>query len=142
MNAMKSRADKLDRIASLMKLQLRLAEWELARLRQREQELTEEQTYLVGALNEARPPAGSSSESIARRLTTASIGARTARARASMQLYQVHAEGRRVKQIERVAKTAALDRSRDAERRSLEEIAAAHVRLHDWKSSKSECDHK
>jgi len=142
MNAMKSRADKLDRIASLMKLQLRLAEWELARLRQQEQDLNDEQVYLVGALNEARLPAGSSSESIARRLTMTSVGTRTVRAQASRQLDQVHAESRRVKQIERVAKTAAVDRSRDAERRSLEEVAAAHVRLHDWKSSKSERDRK
>jgi hypothetical protein len=138
MNAMKSRADKLARIVSLMKLQLRLAEWELARLRQQEQNLKDEQAYLVGALNEPRLPAGSSSESITQRLTRTSVGARAVGEQASRQLDQVHAESRRVKQIERVAKVAKADKSRDDERQSMEEIAAAHLRARDWAAGISE----
>src|SRR5262245_13695129 len=99
---MKSRAEKLGRMVSLMKLQLRLSEWQLARLRQQEQELQDEEVYLVGALNEG-PPVGSSSESISRRLTATSVGARAAQAQASKQLDQVRAEGRRVRQLEEVA---------------------------------------
>ena len=56
-----SRADKLDRMVSLVKLQLRLSEWQLAHLRQQEQSLQDEQTWLVGALNEGKPPAGAAS---------------------------------------------------------------------------------
>src|SRR6266702_4524851 len=40
---MTSRADKLGRIVSLVKLQLRLSEWQLAHLRQQEQTLRDEQ---------------------------------------------------------------------------------------------------
>src|SRR6187399_1298061 len=122
MTAMKSRAEKLGRMVSLVKLQLRLSEWQLAQLRQKEQDLRDEEAYLVGALNEPMLPAGSSTESIARRLGTTSVGARAVQAQASSQLGQVHAESRRVKQFERVAKAAAMDELRDAERRSLEEM--------------------
>ena len=103
---MTSRADKLGRIVSLVKLQLRLSEWQLAQLRQQERNLHDEQTWLVGVLNERELPAGSSNESIARRLTRTSVGARALQARAAQQLDQVRAENRRVKQLEQVAKTA------------------------------------
>jgi hypothetical protein len=117
-----------------MKLQLRLSEWQLGQLRQQEQELQDEETYLVGALNEVRPPTGSSSESISRRLRTTSVGARAIQAQASRQLDLVRAEGRRVKQLERVAKAATASKLRDTERRSLEEIPVSHTGAHDWKS--------
>src|SRR4051812_45327528 len=116
---MTSRADKLGRIVSLVKLQLRLSEWQLAQLRQQEQTLQDEQAYLVGALNAAKLPTGSSCASIARRLTTASVGARAVQERASRQLDHVRSESRRVKQLQDVAKAALADKIRDAERRSL-----------------------
>src|SRR5262245_4946762 len=114
---MTSRAEKLARMVSLMKLQLRLSEWQLAQLRQQEQNLQEEETYLVTALNEMRLPAGSSSASIARRLSTTGAGARAVQAEASRQLDQVRAENRRVKHLEEIARTAAAARLREAERR-------------------------
>jgi hypothetical protein len=134
---MKSRAEKLARMVSLMKLQLRLSEWQLAQLRQQEQNLQEEETYLVTALNEMRLPAGSSSESIARRLTTTGAGARAVQAQASQQLDQVRAENRRVKHLEQIARTAAAARLREAESRALEEMtgvrASARSRMtKDW----------
>ncbi|QOZ28775.1 hypothetical protein CI1B_12180 [Bradyrhizobium ivorense] len=129
---MASRAEKLARLVSLMKLQLRLSEWQLAQLRQQEQALQDEEAWLIGALNALRPPAGSSSASIARRLTTTSVGARAVQAEASRQLDQVRTENRRVKQVEQVARAAAADRRREAEKRSLEEIAGRPVRRHDW----------
>jgi len=134
---MKSRAEKLARMVSLMKLQLRLSEWQLAQLRQQEQNLQEEETYLVTALNEMRLPAGSSSESIARRLTTTGAGARAVQAQASQQLDQVRAENRRVKHLEQIARTAAAARLREAESRALEEMtgvrAGARSRMtKDW----------
>jgi hypothetical protein len=132
---MTSRAEKLSRIVSLMKLQLRLSEWQLGRLRQQEQELQDQEAYLVGALNEAQLPIGSSSESIARRLTATSLGARATQALASRQLEQVQAGGHRVKQIERVAKAATADTARDAERRLLEEISLLYPGVSDWKST-------
>ncbi|MGY3368653.1 hypothetical protein ACVWZL_005778 [Bradyrhizobium sp. GM2.4] len=107
---MTSRADKLGRMVSLLKLQLRLSEWQLAHLRQQERSLQDEQEWLVGTLNEGKPPAGSSSESIARRLTRASVGARAIQAQASQQLDQVRTESRRVKQFEQVAKAALADK--------------------------------
>jgi hypothetical protein len=132
---MKSRAKKLSRIVSLTKLQLRLSEWQLGRLRHQEQELQDQEAYLVGALNDAQLPIGSSSESISRRLTATSLGARATKALASRQLEQVQAGGQRVKQIERVAKAATAETVRDAERRLLEEIAVAYPRVSDWKST-------
>jgi hypothetical protein len=130
---MKSRADKLGRMVSLVKLQLRLSEWQLGQLRRQEQELQDEETYLVGALNEVRLPTGSSSESISRRLTATSVGARAIQAQASRQLDLVQAEGRRVKQLERVAKAATASKLRDVERRSLEELPVSYTGMHDWK---------
>jgi hypothetical protein len=130
---MKSRADKLGRMVSLVKLQLRLSEWQLGQLRRQEQELQDEETYLVGALNEVRLPTGSSSESISRRLTATSVGARAIQAQASKQLDLVQAEGRRVKQLERVAKAATASKLRDVERRSLEEMRVSYTGTHDWK---------
>ncbi|MDN4999794.1 hypothetical protein ACFQZO_02695 [Bradyrhizobium sp. GCM10027634] len=128
---MTSRADKLSRIVSLVKLQLRLAEWQLVQLRQQEQAMQEEQAWLVGTLNEARPPAGSSSESIARRLNRTSVGVRLVQERASMQHDKVRAENRRVKQLEEVAKAALADKLRQAEQRSLEEITGTHAAMRD-----------
>lgn len=129
---MVSRADKLARIVSLVKLQLRLSEWQLAHLQQQEQSLRDEQAWLVGALNERTPPAGSSSESIARRLTKASVGERAVRAEASQQLDQVRSESRRVKQLEQVAKAALADKQRDAERRSLAEMTGSSLAVRNW----------
>lgn len=129
---MTSRADKLGRIVSLVKLQLRLSEWQLAQLRQQERNLHDEQTWLVGVLNERELPAGSSSESIARRLTRTSVGARALQARAAQQLDQVRAENRRVKQLEQVAKAALADKLREAEKRSLEEMTGTSPAVRDW----------
>jgi hypothetical protein len=123
---MKSRAERLTRMVSLMRLQLRLSEWQLAQLRQREQDLQDEEVWLVGALNEARPPAGSSSESIARRLATTGAGVRTVQAEAERQIDQVRSQNRRVKHLEQVAKEALAGKLRAADMRSLEEIAAVH----------------
>jgi len=117
-----SRADKLGRIVSLVKLQLRLSEWQLAQLRQQERSLQDEQKWLVGALNDGKPPAGSSSDSIARRLNRTSIGAREIQTQAAQQLNRVRTESRRVKQLEQVAKSALADKLRDAEKRSLEDM--------------------
>jgi hypothetical protein len=121
-------------MVSLMTLQLRLSEWQLARLRQKEQELQDEEIYLVGTLNDAELPAGSSTESISRRLAATSVGVRTVRSKASSQLAQVETDGRRVKQLERAAKAATADELRDAERRSLEEITAVRPAAPEWKS--------
>jgi hypothetical protein len=131
---MKSRAEKLGRMVSLMKLQLRLSEWQLAQLRQQEQNLQEEEAYLVTALNEMRLPTGSSSESIARRLTTTGAGARAVQAQASGQLDQVRAENRRVKHLEQIARAAAAANLRDAEMRALEEMTGAHAGVRDRKT--------
>ncbi|WP_225714076.1 hypothetical protein [Bradyrhizobium semiaridum] len=109
-----------------MKLQLRLAEWQLAQLRQREHDLQNEEIYLVNALNDANLPAGSSSESISRRLAVTGVSARTLRAEAARQLDQVHSESRRVKHLEQVARAAVAGRRRDAEGLTLEEIAGVH----------------
>lgn len=132
---MKSRAEKLGRMVALMKLQLRLSEWQLVRLQLQERKLQDDEAYLVGALNEMKLPIGSSSESISRRLTATSVGARAIQAQASSQLDQVQVESRRVKQLERVAKTVTANNLRDAERRSLEEMTATHAGIPDWKST-------
>ena len=110
-----------------MKLQLRLSEWQLAQLRQQEQSLQEEEAYLVTALNDMRLPAGSSSESIARRLTTTGTGVRAVQVQASRQLDQVRAENRRVKHLEEIARAAAVADLRDAERRALEEMTGVRA---------------
>lgn len=129
---MTSRADKLGRMVSLVKLQLRLSEWQLTQLRQQERSLQDEQEWLVGALNDGRPPAGSSSESIARRLNRTSVGARAVQAEAAQQLDQVRRETRRAKQLEEVAKAARADKLRDAEKRSLEDVTGTSLTVRAW----------
>ena len=114
-----------------MKLQLRLSEWQLAQLRQQEQNLQDEETYLVTALNEMRLPAGSSSASIARRLVATGAGARAVQAQASRQLDQVRAENRRVKHLEEIARVAAAAHLREAEARALEETTGVHGGVRD-----------
>ena len=127
-----SRADKLGRMVSLVKLQLRLSEWQLAQLRQQERSLQDEEEWLVGALNDGKPPAGSSSDSIARRLNRTSAGARAIQAQAARQLDQTRTESRRVKQLEQVAKAALADKVRDAEKRTLEEITGISPAVRAW----------
>jgi hypothetical protein len=129
---MRSRADKLGRMVSLVKLQLRLAEWQLAQFRQQERSLQDEQEWLVGTLNEGKPPAGSSSESIARRLNRASVGARAVKEQALRQFDQVRSETRRVKQFEEVARAALADKLRDAEKRALEEMTGTSLTVREW----------
>ncbi|WP_454643972.1 hypothetical protein [Bradyrhizobium liaoningense] len=129
---MTSRAHKLGRMVSLVKLQLRLSEWQLAQLRQQERSLQDEQEWLVGALNDGRPPAGSSSESIARRLNRTSAGARAVQVQAAQQLDHVRAESRRVKQLEEIAKAALADKLRDAEKRALEEMTGISPAVRAW----------
>lgn len=129
---MASRADKLGRMVSLVKLQLRLSEWQLAQLRQQERSLQDEQEWLVGALNDGKPPAGSSSESIARRLNRTSLGARAVKEQALRQLDQVRRESRRVKQLEEVAKAALANKLRDTEKRSLEELTGTSPAAREW----------
>jgi hypothetical protein len=62
------------------------------------------------------------------------MGARAAQTQAARALELVRAESRRVKQVEQVAKAAAVDRVRDTERRSLEELAAFDPGARDWMS--------
>jgi len=131
MTGMTSRADKLGRIVSLVKLQLRLSEWQLTQLRQQEQTMQDEQAWLVGTLNEGKPPAGSSSDSLARRLNRTTVGARAVQERAAMQLDKVRSENRRVKQLQEVAKVALAEKLRDAEKRSLAEITETHAAVRD-----------
>ncbi|GLR85168.1 hypothetical protein [Bradyrhizobium iriomotense] len=134
---MTSRAERLTRMVSLMKLQLRLSEWQLVQLRQREQHLQDEEIYLVGTLNGAELPVGSSSYSISRRLAATSVGARALQAEAKQQLGQVHAQSRRVKHLEQVAKGVIAGKQREAEMRFLEEITGAHSGVRDWTSISS-----
>jgi hypothetical protein len=131
---MTARAEKLGRLLSLVKLQLRLSEWQLAMLRQQEQTLQDEEVWLVGALNGAELPAGSSSESLARRLTSTSVGARAVKEEASRQLDQVRTESRRVKQFEEVARAALADKLREAEKRALEEMTGTSSAMRDWET--------
>jgi hypothetical protein len=119
-------------MVSLLKLQLRLSEWQLAHLREQERGLRDEQEWLVGALDEGKPPAGSSSDSIARRLSRTSVGMRTVQAQAAQQLDQVRAESRRVKQLEEVAKAALAVKLRDAEKRTLEEMTGTSLIVRAW----------
>jgi uncharacterized protein YhaN len=140
MTTINSRAEKLDRMVSLVKLQLRLSEWQLAQLRQQESQLHDEEAYLVGALNGMELPMGSSSESISRRLTTTSVGVRAVEAQASRQRDQVRAENRRVKQLEQVVKAAMADKLRDAERRSLEEMTGVSPGASDWTATANKPD--
>ncbi len=120
------RADKLERLVSLARLQLRLSEWQFAHLQQKDASLQDEQAWLVGALNRGESPLGSSSETLARRLARTSMDAREVQAQASQQLDHVRAGNRRVKQLQEVAKVALAEKLREAEKRSLEELNATN----------------
>jgi hypothetical protein len=102
--------------------------------------MQDEQVWLVGTLNEGKPPAGSSSDSLARRLNRTTVGARAVQERAAMQLDKVRSENRRVKQLQEVAKVALAEKLRDAEKRSLAEITETHAAVRDltlWPTSRN-----
>ena len=122
---MNSRADRINRIATILKLQYRIAEWKLVQLRQREMELQDREAYLIEALNDQQPLKGVSSEAIARRLTTTSVSARAVHALAEDQRDQLRAEGRRLKAMERIAEATSEAERRDAEKRLLKELTDA-----------------
>lgn len=120
------RTEKLQRLISLARLQLRLAEWHFAHLQQRQTGLQDEEARLVGALNSGELPLGSSSGTLARRLTRTGMDAREVQAQASQQRDQVSAESRRVKQLEEVAKAALANKRREAEKRLLEDLVVTN----------------
>lgn len=122
---MKTRADKIARIASILKQQYRLAEWQLLELRRRQQELQSRETYLLDALSGNETLAGFSSESIARQLAATSTQSGVVRAAGDHQADKLRAEAKKVKQTERLAGSAAIALRRYDEKRLLEEITSA-----------------
>src|SRR5262245_24909351 len=122
---MKSRAERINRIHAILKLQYRISEWHLVQLRQREKELQDREAYLIGALNDKEPPKGLSTEAIARRLSTTGVSTRAVQTQAENQLDQLRTEARRLKATERMFQSAAWAARRDAEKRSLADVTEA-----------------
>lgn len=122
---MKSRAQKINRIVAMRRLQYRLSEWQLIQLRQREQELQDQQTRLVGALNDSQLLKVLSSEIIARRLMSASVSAQGVHERIEQQREQLRTEAKRLKDSERIVELIAGAERRVAEKRSLDELTEA-----------------
>lgn len=120
-------------MVSLMRLQLRLSEWQLAQLRKREQDMQDQEAYLIGVLNGA-PPAGSSIESVSRRLNATGVGARAAQEQAARQRARVQSQSMRVKQLEEVASATLSDMRRDAEKRVLEDVLLTASGKRPWES--------
>ena len=128
---MTSRTRRLDRIVSLVKLQLRLSQWQLAQLRKREQDLQDEEVYLIGALNGATPT-GSSIESVSQRLNATSTRSRATEIEVEKQSDRVRVQGVRVRKLESVASAALIVARRDAEKRVLEDGELVSPRKHAW----------
>lgn len=118
-------------MVSLMKLQLRLSEWQLAQLQERERELQDEEVYLIDALNGATP-AGSSVASVSRRLSATSTDTRATEIEATKQRDRVRAHGVRVRKLEEVASAARIGARRDADKRVLEDSQLVFPRKGAW----------
>jgi hypothetical protein len=121
----RSRAKKTRRLVAILKLQYRISEWQLIQLRQREHELEGREAYLVEALSDGKMLTGLSTEAIARQLNTTSVNAGAVQLLVEDRLEQLRVESRRLRHMERTAKSVGGAERREAEKRLLDELTDA-----------------
>ena len=122
---MKKRLQNLTRIVEVKEHQRRAAEWRLARLRQQELALLEDQRSVIAALNAEQPLHGLFVEAMARHLRAASEKLEVLRRSMEIRAAEVAAQTSQLRQAERLLRDAARQHDRAAEWKELEHVIDA-----------------
>jgi hypothetical protein len=122
---MKKRLQNLTRIVEVKEHQRRAAEWRLARLRQQELALVEDQRSVIGALNADQPLHGLFVETMARHLRVSSEKLEVIRRSITLRAAEVEAQSIQLKQAERLLRDAAREHDRAAEWKELQRVIDA-----------------
>ena len=122
---MKKRLQNLMRIVEVKEHQRRAAEWRLARLRQQEVALLEDQRSVIGALNADQPLHGLFVETMARHLRVASEKLEVLRRSIEIRAVELEAQSSQLKQAERLLRDATRQHDRATEWKELEHVIDA-----------------
>lgn len=121
-------ADRLAKIRRIQAVQAelhRLAEWRLASLARKQEELATEQTVLIASLNDEDQLHGLFVGAMARRLRALAGETERVKVAREAQADRVLDEARRLKQAERMVDRASVDHRREAEKRELQALVEA-----------------
>jgi len=121
-------ADRLAKVRRIQAVQAelhRLAEWRLAGLARKQQELAEEQTVLIETLNDEDQLHGLFVGAMARRLRTLAGETERVKVAHEAQTDRVLDEARRLKQAERMVDRVSVDHRRETEKRDLQALVEA-----------------
>lgn len=124
---MADRLKKLRRIQAVQADMHRLAEWRLAVLTRKEQQLTDDQTALIGTLNSDDTLHGLFVAAMARRLRALAGETEVVRAAKETQADKVLEEAKRLKRTERMSDRAAVEHERSLEKVELQRLVEALV---------------
>lgn len=119
---MADRLKKLRRIQAVQADLHKLAEWRLAVLARKEQELAEDQEALIGTLNSDDSLHGLFVPAMARRLRALAGETEVVRAARETQTERVLEEAKRLKRTERMSDRAAVDHARESEKVELQRL--------------------
>jgi len=122
---LKKRLETLARIVEVKEHQRRSAEWRLARLRQQEQLVVEDQRSVIAALNAEQPLHGLFVETMARHLRVASEKLDALRKAQDLQVAELERQTGQLKQAERMLRDVTRQDNRSAERRTLSDVIDA-----------------
>lgn len=125
--AVRKRLQNLTRIVEVKEHQRRAAEWRLARLRQQELALLEDQRSVIAALNADQPLHGLFVETMARHLRAASEKLEVLRRSIEIRASELEAQSIQLKQAERLLRDAAREHSRATEWKELEQVIDARM---------------
>lgn len=115
----------LARIVEVKEHQRRAAEWRLARLRQEELAVQEDQRSVIAALNADQPLHGLFVETMARHLRAASEKLDALRRAIDLQAAELEDQTSQLKQAERLSRDSTRQHDRAVERKELSEMIDA-----------------
>ena len=115
----------LARIVEVKEHQRRAAEWRLARLRQEELVIVEDQRSVIAALNADQPLHGLFVETMARHLRAASEKLDALRRAIDLQAAELEDQTSQLKQAERLSRDSTRQHDRAVERKELSEMIDA-----------------
>lgn len=124
---MKKRVQNLTRIVEVKGHQRRAAEWRLARLRQQELALLEDQASVISALNAEQPLHGLFVATMARHLRISSEKLEAVRRSIALRAAEVEAQTIQLKQAERLLRDAVRQHGRAVEWKELEHVIDATI---------------
>lgn len=128
---MKKRLETLARIVEVKEHQCRSAEWRLARLRQQEQLVMEDQRSVIAALNGEQPLHGLFVETMARHLRVTSERLDALRRAQDLQVAELERQTGQLKHAERMLRDVTRQDNRSAEWKTLSDVIDAALARHD-----------